>query len=413
MLDYFIGLNLNIQAFILVQFGLIILHFCKKGTLLVIVGFFVLIFFIFYFYHSRLAIIAILFAFIYFKTSLNFKKIIYIFYVATIFFVFKISLQKNKQNSIFGRAYILQTNIKYLFSKHKVNGQQGINHFQIYENSKYENSNLLKYADNNFFCLNDWLQYSVNYGLLGFSVIGILFIYFIVKLINHFKNKTYSFFTLLLIPFHLFILFSYPLQINTVLTIYIFLYCCFISELYFYNNKYFIITVALICSFIFSIILLNEIENKKIETNVFNDVSSGFLNDAFKKIQKLNLSNKTNTSILLQASILNSLNKTNESISFLERNHTDFCSYAYHINLGSYYYEQNLLNQSCKNYKDAMYLVPHKIEPLYNLMNIYIKEQNNDSAIYFATKILERKPKIESNLSNFYKENANKFLKSL
>jgi hypothetical protein len=296
-----------------------------------------------------------------------------------------ISINNNKLNSIIGRWQILETNVFFLFAENNIselNYPANINHFQIQLNKKKKS--VAKHANTHTYVLNDWLQITVERGIMGFVVIFICFFYLcrsIKKNICSCDLSNIQLIISLLISFSVYVLFSYPLQIKSLLAMYIFLFLFLL--LYDFKNLF---TVG--------IYIIKEVKFNKKQLLIKDLISSGYSTKAYNEAKDLQneCPNLYIPNLFLAQSLLQ-INKTNACIKLLEDKHKTICSYEFHILLGNIYQELGNIEKTKANYYDACYLVPHKLEPKYLLMQLYDREKNRDSAIYFANKICLQLPK--------------------
>jgi tetratricopeptide (TPR) repeat protein len=234
---------------------------------------------------------------------------------------------------------------------------------------------------------------------------------------NFFNSQTLL--ITLLIPFHIYIVLSYPLQLPVFLFLFIFLniYLSIVTDYkHLLSRSHFkFIFFGILVLLFYNIIY--QLKKSKTFNDEMNEIqksnSIGYTKEALKMSIKLRKDNpKMYESNYLLGNCFYQSNKIDTSIIHLENNHIFTCSYEYHLLLGKCYEQKNNLKKAILNYKNALFIIPHKFETRYQLMNLYYKNSIIDSALYYANEILTFPIKINSSLQQYYNNEASKLLNS-
>jgi hypothetical protein len=293
------------------------------------------------------------------------------------------------------------------------------NHTQI-EYFKYYGTNTKDayLANEGIYALNDILQITILQGWVGLIIIITLFSIFLMALLQSLKyparNNLHSS-VILIIPFYIFVLASYPLQVPIFAAVFIIFHLPLLSyylRVFRFKRFYIVIQIMLTSiAMVFVILVAINIANSKKSNNKLNGTikiwDAGFHN---KSLQQLNsLENKLGDKqkfIYYKALYLHLSGNSKDASNFLLANHTKGCSYDFHILSGDVFKEIKYSSMAISEYQNALYLVPHKLESRYKLMQIYNYIQKNDSASFYAKDILMTPIKVNNVRANFYQLKA-------
>ena len=102
--------------------------------------------------------------------------------------------------------------------------------------------------------------------------------------------------------------------------------------------------------------------------------------------------------------------KSIELLKECEQKINDADVYTY---LGNSYEGNGMLNEAEKAFKQASFIIPHKLYPKYRLVYLYAEMNKLNDALEMANKILLMKPKVESDITGKLKEDIQHFIESV
>ena len=378
------------------------------------------------FFISNKLLKILLFAFfilisIYLKSRLFFLGILLTFYLnyfknikptilITISFIVIILLFFINIDSVLGRIFIW----KICLNNIKINSLFGLGFDSFKSNYAEWQSNYFKMnpcwskfhfiADAPSFAYNELLNYFIEFGV--FSVIIFLgIIYINLNILNKTINIFYRNVVISNLIILLFCFFSFPLHNLFICTIFICNHLILFLTLFKKYNKTCIILCLLISSI--SSFLFVKYQNAKKEWFYAQLIPKQFKADKFncyKNVNYLLYKNRYFLSDYCRFLISERYFKKAKILLSLKGKY--FNQYEKYMLLG----EINMIEKDFKlskiNYQYANNIVPIKLMPLYNLMNISILEKDNSGIKFFSKKIIDQPLKFESVLSNEIKNKA-------
>lgn len=325
--------------------------------------------------------------------------------------------------SVTGRMHILKINMNVLsrsFPGSISPYHYAYNHEQIEHFGQNGLSAHVAYtADEGGYALNDVLQMTIMHGLPGALVMLALYIVFFYALLEGRKRPKVKKIILPLLPFYIFLPFSYPLQIPYLafcfIILHILLLLYFISTCWPGRLAVIIRHTLLACVAAFSVLFARQVQLKITYENKMNKAiglwDAGFHATALTRLGELKEQLPFDKKFIFYRSKYMHLSGRNkEAIAFLTTHHEYGCGYDYHILLGDAYNEMADIPLAAGEYTRALFLVPHKLESRYKLMELYWHAGKTDSAIYFAKQVLTVKIKADNPRSRFYTSAATTLL---
>lgn len=297
------------------------------------------------------------------------------------------------------------------------------NHEQIEHFGRNGLSTHIAYiADEGGYALNDVLQMTIMHGLPGVLVMLALYIVFFYALFEGRKRPKLKKIILPLLPFYIFMPLSYPLQMPYLEFCFIILHLplllFFISTGRPGRETVIIQRTLLACAAVFSVLFARQMQLKMNYENRMNKAievwDAGFHTAALNRLVELKEQLNHDKRFIFYLSKYMHLNGRNkEATAFLTTHHEYGCGYDYHILLGDAYNEMADMPLAAGEYTRALFLVPHKLESRYKLMELYRHVGKTDSAIYFANQLLTVKIKADNPRSRFYISAAHTVLNNL
>jgi len=356
---------------------------------------------------SRLLFIGIFIPFfLNYKQKVTLKPIILLSILGIILLFFLNS------DSIIGRLFIWKTITSNLQSV-PLNGF-GFDSFKTnYANwqSKYFESNQLwsKYhflAESPSFAYNEILHFYIEVGI--FSIIIFCFVFFIN--ITSFKKSNNSFYHYVIasnIVILLFAQFSFPLHNILILAFFISNHILLIP-IYFKTLKPFCILFCI--NLTTSVILLfYENLNVKADWHYAQSIPAQYKLDKVAQYQNCYKSLRKNQYYLTDfCKYLISENMIKSALNLLVLNEKYFNQYEKYLLLGEIYLKQINFAQAKSNYEKASLIIPIRLIPLGNLMNISLLEKDTLLAKYYSNRILSQPTKINTGFSDRIKKDASK-----
>ncbi len=408
-IEVYNNLNPNLKALVI----LLIINACFHVGIKLKHRFFIYLYFtslvgVFFIFHSRTFLFAGFASSLYFNRVANSSKRWSTFLILVLFLFLSVFAGKSKIQSNFGRFFILKLHADFLSFGNQEYTKQAVNHFQIQEFKKGKYSEFAMNANSNEHVLNDFFELTIRYKYAGFIVSVLLFFGFLFFFRKYYLNRTLNLFLLLLLPFHVFAIFNCPLQIKFTGFIYIAIYFCFIATVLVSNFFLQKLVQISVLAFLFSFVIVEQ-HQLNIIHQMHTAFKLGYFSESSNRYNKLNMRYQL-SEILFKADLLNQQNSVDSAIALLSNNHNSSCSYNYHLQLAKYYTELKKDSLAIENLIYAQYLVPHKFEPLYHLMNIYKVAKNTKLAEFYADAILKKRVKIYNQQYYFYLNEAKKVL---
>jgi O-antigen polymerase len=365
--------------------------------------------------------------------ALRFKWAI-ILGITALLIISSFQLYQYKKDSSLGRLFVWELSLKSISEKPLLG--HGINRFKhsqnmqqaIYFKNNPEDTKNGYLADNATFAFNDYLQKGVEEGIVGLLFFLLIVFILIVNFFKTSKNKGISnkavFFSVFISFLTILIsgCFSYPLQ-YTPINLYFYLYIAILSFLFIERKdlvsiskvNFVIIAVIIIIS---SFIILNS-QIRRYKANLdwnkaVTDIKSGQRQVALRKYDKIYPILRYNGNFLYNyGAELSIIGQYEHSIKILKEcslrlNDADVYTY-----LGNSYENLGKLNEAEQAYIQASNILPHRLYPKYRLVYVYAKANEIEKAVEMAHVVLDKKPKIESTISEKIKEDLNIFLKGV
>lgn len=350
--------------------------------------------------YSRAGIICVILVFLFCFLRNNYSLFKWILILAS--FLVVIYLMTIKQESLIGRLLIWTCSLNMIkesllfgygiggFRSHYMNFQA-----DYFRNHPYSNYEI--YADNIQTPFNEYLHVLGDFGVVGLLIL-ILGVYIILKFYQQNRNEETYTAILSFVSFLVFALFSYPLNypfncFMLGLNIYIIFYDTGIMRK-FLMNKLFSLSLCVCSLYGISITCMYgkaEIEWKKIvEMQVYDkkilekyDIIYRVLNEDpfflynysyalyhFKDYSKAKL-------IALECQKL-------------------LADYDVELLLGTISLKQELYEEACSYYTNAMYMCPSRFRPLYELLKLAEIRNDNQLAMHYANCIIDKTEKVYS-----------------
>lgn len=360
---------------------------------------------------SRLLFIGIMITFFFnYKQKIPIKPIILSSILGTVLLFFLNS------DSIIGRFFIWKiiiTNLKAV----PLNGF-GFDSFKSnYANwqSNYFESNQLwsKYhflADSPSFAYNEILNFYVEIGI--FSIIVFYFVFFIN--VASFKKSNNPFHRYLItsnIVILLFAQLSFPLHNILIFTIFLCNHILLIP-IHFKTIK---LVCILLCIILITLIIFLFTQNLKVKRDwhYAQSIPTQYKIDKIAQYENCYKSLSKDQYFLTNfCEYLISENMTNIAQNLLLSNDIYFNQYEKYLLLGNIYLKQKNYVLAKRNYQKANLIIPIRLIPLGNLMNISVHEGDTLLAKYYSNKILSQPTKFETALSYRIKKDATKILET-
>lgn len=298
--------------------------------------------------------------------------------------IWKISLEMVKDKPILGYGFDG-------FRKNYMNYQAAY----LQEKQLPETINNL--ADDNHHAFNEFLRIIIEQGIIG---VIILFIFLTTIGYTIYKYKLYidtvsrtiiSCLTALLF----FSFFSYPLStfhINALIVILLAGLACSSQDTPIWKLQIRSISLIIPYSIIFFISSVYLFSYSKANSDWLNTLKGVYTNDNILEEARKKLSGNPYF-LSTYGKYLNKKKRYSKAASILSQSIKEYPSYYTVMELGISYKAQ-------KKYTEAMHMIPHKIKPLYFMMELYYDQKDYKSAIQLSNRILCKQPKIRSSELN-------------
>lgn len=332
-----------------------------------------------------------------------------------------------KPASSSGRLFIYKLSISKiyqdLFKKvDSVSYNSMMNHVQAdYFRTNGMNSNDAMLADNIYYGFNEWLAFSVKYGVFGFIISILVLLIIFAFYLNHLKKQTINSTTLwlaLLLPILISSFVSYPFE-NPIILIEIgCLLFLILFDLFLIQKTFFHISTILRLSIVLfslgTIILLfykDFTRKQKIEKVEL------LIREGQKKNAELFIRQEfeipTDRYVTpLYADLQYARGNENEAIQLLLAHHAFQCNSSFHSSLGKWYWEIGDSVNAEQNLLDALYIVPHKLSSRYVLIEFYAHYGNIGKALYWANELILFPAKIKTDNADVLKQKAKYFIEN-
>ena len=305
--------------------------------------------------------------------------------------IWKISLEMVKDKPILGYGFDG-------FRKNYMNYQAAY----LQEKQLPETINNL--ADDNHHAFNEFLRIIIEQGIIG---VIILFIFLTTIGYTIYKYKLYidtvsrtiiSCLTALLF----FSFFSYPLStfhINALIVILLAGLACFSQDTPIWKLQIRSISLIIPYSIIFFISSVYLFSYSKANSDWLNTLKGVYTNDNILEEARKKLSGNPYF-LSTYGKYLNKKKRYSKAASILSQSIKEYPSYYTVMELGISYKAQKKYTEAMHCFYKAMHMIPHKIKPLYFMMELYYDQKDYKSAIQLSNRILCKQPKIRSSELN-------------
>lgn len=328
-------------------------------------------------------------------------------------FIWKVSTEIIKDNPVFGVGFDR-------FKAHYMN-------YQADYFAKHGETTEAFVADNTYYTFNDWLQFIIENGLIGFLMLVIaLFVLFKTEV--NIKNN--HFFLLIkgtILAFGIFALFSYPMQILPIKLILVILLAFLgsldkkkFSILKFdntakpYASRVFKITVCIVVLMSLSkAIIYTQSLDKSFKTwkNAMSIYQYGDYKGAIKEYKKAHSILKKNGGFLMNYGKALSMNIQNEeAIQILKEAKQQLNTTIIETALGDSNKALKQYKKAEKAYQHAANMIPSRFYPNYLLAKLYEVSGQKGKAIAKANELITKEIKIPSTAIKEIKIEMNKLL---
>ena len=305
--------------------------------------------------------------------------------------IWKISLEMVKDKPILGYGFDG-------FRKNYMNYQAAY----LQEKQLPETINNL--ADDNHHAFNEFLRIIIEQGIIG---VIILFIFLTTIGYTIYKYKLYidtvsrtiiSCLTALLF----FSFFSYPLStfhINALIVILLAGLACSSQDTQIWKLQIRSISLIIPYSIIFFISSVYLFSYSKANSDWLNTLKGVYTNDNILEEARKKLSGNPYF-LSTYGKYLNKKKRYSKAASILSQSIKEYPSYYTVMELGISYKAQKKYTEAMHCFYKAMHMIPHKIKPLYFMMELYYDQKDYKSAIQLSNRILCKQPKIRSSELN-------------
>lgn len=305
--------------------------------------------------------------------------------------IWKISLEMVKDKPILGYGFDG-------FRKNYMNYQAAY----LQEKQLPETINNL--ADDNHHAFNEFLRIIIEQGIIG---VIILFIFLTTIGYTIYKYKLYidtvsrtiiSCLTALLF----FSFFSYPLStfhINALIVILLAGLACSSQDTPIWKLQIRSISLIIPYSIIFFISSVYLFSYSKANSDWLNTLKGVYTNDNILEEARKKLSGNPYF-LSTYGKYLNKKKRYSKAVSILSQSIKEYPSYYTVMELGISYKAQKKYTEAMHCFYKAMHMIPHKIKPLYFIMELYYDQKDYKSAIQLSNRILCKQPKIRSSELN-------------
>jgi len=259
-------------------------------------------------------------------------------------------------------------------------------------------------ADDNHHAFNEFLRIIIEQGIIG---VIILFIFLTTIGYTIYKYKLYidtvsrtiiSCLTALLF----FSFFSYPLStfhINALIVILLAGLACSSQDTPIWKLQIRSISLIIPYSIIFFISSVYLFSYSKANSDWLNTLKGVYTNDNILEEARKKLSGNPYF-LSTYGKYLNKKKRYSKAASILSQSIKEYPSYYTVMELGISYKAQKKYTEAMHCFVKAMHMIPHKIKPLYFMMELYYDQKNYKSAIQLSNRILCKQPKIRSSELN-------------
>lgn len=380
---------------------------------------------------GRAGFLGLLFASVYFifkkyKYSKSILKYHVVSFCIILFFTFLLVLYKIDSSN--GRLLIYKVSYKIftdnpLFGVGFGNFKANYNSYQaVYFASHNIDSKEALLADNTFYAFNDYYQFVLENGIVGFTILMLIGFFFYKKIWKvNFTQKQLPLATAAkasIICILVAALFSYPLQILPI--IFQFVFC--VSMLTFFaintntvltkNCKLFYKSIAVFLLLLFLLFATLQVNYKIKSAEALELSRAGFKIKATEKYKELSKSffNDGNDMFLYAKELYNTkqIAKAKEVLDIAKTKISFNEIYKLSADIGI---EEREFVKAEKDLKTVVYMIPNRMQPRLNLMEFYLSQNDITQATYWANSINNMPVKIPSETTRAIQQKVKVFLK--
>lgn len=358
---------------------------------------------------SRTGIISSIISTLYLKKQIRPNKLLrrrFTLWIITILaFIILLILYTIKKDSAIGRLYIWRISLQMITDKPLLGfGLDGFaSHFMWYQSkflSAHPNSPFLLLADNITNPFNEFLYIGISYGTIGL-ICTIIFFTLMWQQISLIKCKQKKILSALYLILMCWCMFSYPLHVPFVWIIILLITITILSRLH--HKSLIVISHTVIITSI--IVILSSIYSVRFRAewgvvqahSLFGHEDTAILD--FKRLYK-HLS-KDGRFLYNYGAELHIAERYEESINILNECASLLNDYNLHMIMGDDYMQICKSDSAILHYSIASNMVPNRLLPLYQIMNIYSNQGDSINAKKIALIILNKRVKIRSNVTDF------------
>lgn len=263
-------------------------------------------------------------------------------------------------------------------------------------------------ADSPFSGYNELLTYYIEVGIIGPVIILILF-FVNIFFLNKYKFQFPSVASVSFINIFFFSLFYYSLHSLLIISVVI------INHLiifYFLFRKKFIL-IILFSGIIFFLHYINQNIEAKKNWKYAQSIPIHYIDDKMK-YYLLSYSELGNNEFYLTdyCQFLVSSGLYDEALNLLHKKRKYFNQYQWYLFLGDITFFKENFNKSIQYYKNANMLIPNRIIPLDQLLNIALHLGDIQGVLYYSELIVKQPIKVESERTKFIQKKAKNILKN-
>ncbi len=279
-------------------------------------------------------------------------------------------------------------------------------------------------ADSVNFAFNEFIQITVETGLIGLIILSSLFCFALCSKQVNPKKQNESMYCYAakgsILAIFIISLFSYPLHIIPSLTL-LFFSLAIISN----NNRIIyniillpktrkgIALIGLILIFVFSVVQIkrNKAEHKWL--TAYQMMRQNKYADAYKIYQEI-YSTLTYSQFFLfnYGAELSLMKKYDESLIVLKKAESRLNDSDFYIFMGNNYENKGMYKDAEQSYLKASYIMPLKFVPKYRLVHIYLKTGRKEEALILAKEMLSMPVKIPSTTIDGIKQEMTELIKN-
>lgn len=315
-----------------------------------------------------------------------------------------------KQGSADGRMLIWQATLTSWFHSPWFGGGIGCFNHQCSEGiaelyQSQQNSALFDSAGVTDYAYNDFLKILAEQGVVGALLCLSIVVLSLIRIYKISKALFYG-----MLSYVIFSMFSYPFELlpYQIITISVAAWALSFekgSSCLRISKFLAIFATCIIC--VACYFLNKEIKTRKEADNDYSQFAgikhAAFIDDYYELLPK----EFDNSSFLFDfGKILRLQGRYNDSNAILKLGAKVCCDPMFYVLIGNNYSDMGLYSLAEKSYKKAYAIMPNRMYPLYQLMNLYEQSGQHKRAILMAKRIISYNPKISSPATDEMKEKS-------